>query len=147
MSTRRFPRVLVQRRLEKTHITGMTGWPCLHSLYTPYLSGRRDRSAYRYALATFSAGKRVAPALGIHTRSLHHDRLRRIFSPPGFWLVVTYIREQCCFFEGRSPRIRVTLRLARGCGWTALRLVTVMIQPRRCWFARRGSSISCATTF
>lgn len=82
--------------------------------------------------------KASAPAPWDKGVPLHHGHDFEGFFRPGFWLVVTYIREQCCaFWRQRSPRIGVTLRLAPDVDGPSCDSDD---PARRCWFARRGSS-------
>lgn len=125
MSTRRFPRVLFQRRLENTHSTGMTG-PChIHHNPSPHPSQADDRSAYRCMLLQPSPLESVAPALGIHAFTSPRLTSKDFFARD-FLAGVTYIREQCCFCVGRSPRIWSNLRFAPMRMDPRLRLVIVI---------------------
>lgn len=104
---------------------GMTG-PChIHHNPSPHPSQADDRSAYRCMLLQPSPLESVAPALGIHAFTSPRLTSKDFFARD-FLAGVTYIREQCCFCVGRSPRIWSNLRFAPMRMDPRLRLVIVI---------------------
>lgn len=98
MSTRRFPiESYISVVWRRPTAPGMTG-PCHIHHNPPHLSqAQKTDRRIGMLLQPFSAGKRRLQPLG-YTRSLHHDWLRRIFSPRVFLAGYLHSRAQCCFW-------------------------------------------------
>lgn len=113
----RFPRVLYQRRLEKTHITGDDGMTLWRS---PHLFPLRQKTDRRIGmlLCNLRCWKASLQPLGYTRVHFHHTTDFEGFFRPGFLAGYLHSRAVLLFVEGRdSPRIRVTCVWPR-CGWT-----------------------------
>lgn len=103
-------RVLYQRRLEKTHSTGNDGTLSYSPQPTPPLRHRRP-----IGVSVCSCNPSPLESVGSSpwdTRVLFTTTDFEGFFRPGFFWLVTYIREHSAAFDGRSPRIRVTCAFA-----------------------------------